>query len=34
METMEVAVMMGGEPAVVYGCEAMEAFNQFIVLKN
>ena len=29
METIGVAVMMGGGPAVVYGCEAMEALNQF-----
>lgn len=34
METIGVAVMMGGGPAVVYGCEAMEALNQFIVLEN
>ncbi len=29
METIGVAVMMGGGPAVVYGCEAMEALTQF-----
>ncbi len=29
METIGVAVMMGGGPAVVYGCEAMEALKQF-----
>jgi len=34
METIGVAVMMGGGPAVVYGCEAMEALNQFIVLES
>ena len=28
METIGVAVMMGGGPAVVYGCEAMEALKQ------
>jgi len=30
MEAVGVAVMMGGGPAVVYGCEAMEALNQFV----
>lgn len=34
METIGVAVLMGGGPAVVYGCEAMEALSQFIVLEN
>lgn len=34
METIGVAVMMGGGPAVVYGCEAMAALNQFGVLKS
>ena len=34
METIGVAVMMGGGPAVVYGCEAMEALKQFVVLEN
>lgn len=29
METIGVAVMMGGGPSVVYGCEAMEAVEQF-----
>ena len=29
METIGVAVMMGGGPAVVYGCEAMAALNEF-----
>ncbi|MGB3345179.1 MAG: carboxymuconolactone decarboxylase family protein [Aequorivita sp.] len=29
METIGVAVTMGGGPAVVYGCEAMEALRQF-----
>ena len=28
-ETIGVAVMMGGGPAVVYGCEAYEALEQF-----
>ncbi len=34
MESIGVAVMMGGGPAVVYGCEAMEALNQFVVLEK
>lgn len=34
VETIGVAVMMGGGPAVVYGCEALEALNQFIVLES
>ncbi|MDD3723541.1 MAG: carboxymuconolactone decarboxylase family protein [Lutibacter sp.] len=34
METIGVAVMMGGGPAVVYGCEAMEALKQFAVLES
>lgn len=34
METIGVAILMGGGPSVVYGCEAMEALNQFIVLEN
>ena len=34
METIGVAVLMGGGPSVVYGCEAMEALNQFMVLQN
>jgi len=29
METIGVAILMGGGPSVVYGCEAMEALNQF-----
>ena len=29
METIGVAIMMGGGPSVVYGCEAMEALDQF-----
>ncbi len=28
METIGVAVMMGGGPSVVYGCEAMEVVKQ------
>lgn len=34
METIGVAVLMGGGPSVVYGCEAMEALDQFVVLEN
>ncbi len=34
LETIGVAVMMGGGPSVVYGCEAMEALNQFAVLEK
>ncbi|MFH2056354.1 MAG: carboxymuconolactone decarboxylase family protein [bacterium] len=29
LDTIGVAVMMGGGPSVVYGAEAMEALNQF-----
>lgn len=29
LETIGVAVMMGGGPALIYGCEALEALNQF-----
>jgi AhpD family alkylhydroperoxidase len=29
IETIGVAVMMGGGPSVVYGCEALEAVEQF-----
>jgi len=28
-ETIGVAVLMGGGPSVVYGCEALEALTQF-----
>lgn len=28
-ETIGVAILMGGGPAVVYGCEALEAVEQF-----
>ena len=34
METIGVAVLMGGGPALMYGCEAMEALEQFVVLEN
>ncbi len=29
VETISVAVMMGGGPSVVYGCQALEATDQF-----
>lgn len=29
VETIGVAVMMGGGPSLVYGCEALEAVDQF-----
>jgi AhpD family alkylhydroperoxidase len=29
METIGVAIFMGGGPSMVYGCEAMEALDQF-----
>jgi AhpD family alkylhydroperoxidase len=29
VETIGVAVMMGGGPSVMYGAEALEALNQF-----
>jgi len=31
METIGVAILMGGGPSVVYGAEAMAAMNQFMV---
>ena len=34
METIGVAVMMGGGPAVVYGCEAMAALKEFVASKS
>jgi len=33
-ETIGVAIYMGGAQSVIYGCEAVEALNQFIVLEN
>lgn len=29
LETIGVALMMGGGPAAIYGCEALEALEQF-----
>ncbi|WNH07768.1 carboxymuconolactone decarboxylase family protein [Thalassobellus suaedae] len=34
METISVAILMGGGPALIYGCEAMEALEQFVVLEQ
>ncbi|WP_372767657.1 carboxymuconolactone decarboxylase family protein [Lutibacter sp.] len=34
METIGVAILMGGGPALIYGCDALEALNQFIVLEK
>ncbi|WP_339626580.1 carboxymuconolactone decarboxylase family protein [uncultured Winogradskyella sp.] len=34
IETIGVAILMGGGPALVYGCEAMEALSQFVVLEQ
>ena len=33
LETIGVAVMMGGGPATVYGAHALEAFDQFAAAK-
>ena len=33
-ETIGVAILMGGGPSLVYGCEAMEALKQFQVLET
>ena len=34
VETIGVAILMGGGPSVVYGCEALEALEQFSVLEE
>ena len=34
METIGVAILMGGNMALVSGCEALEALDQFIVLEK
>ena len=34
METIGVAIFMGGNMALVNGCEALEALDQFIVLEK
>lgn len=33
-ETIGVAIYMGGAENIIYGCEAVEALNQFIVLEK
>ena len=33
-EAIGVAILMGGGPSVMYGCEALEALNQFTALKE
>jgi AhpD family alkylhydroperoxidase len=30
LETISVAIMMGGGPALMYGCDALEAIDQFM----
>jgi AhpD family alkylhydroperoxidase len=34
VETIGVAIMMGGGPALVYGCDALEALEQFAAKKE
>lgn len=34
LETIGVAILMGGGPSVVYGCEALEALKQFEAKRN
>lgn len=34
LETIGVAIMMGGSPSMVYGCEALEALDQFMQQQN
>jgi AhpD family alkylhydroperoxidase len=34
IETIGISILMGGGPAVIYGCEALEALNQFMALKE
>jgi len=33
-ETIGVAILMGGGPALMYGCEALEALNQFGIFEK
>ncbi len=33
-ETIGVAVLMGGSPAMVYGCDALQALNEFYAQQN
>lgn len=34
LETIGVSILMGGGPALMYGCEALEALNQFVALEK
>lgn len=34
LEAIGVAILMGGGPSMVYGCEAMEALNEFELEQN
>ena len=34
VETIGVAIFMGGGPSVAYGCEALEALEQFAMLEK
>lgn len=34
IETINVAILMGGSSAEVYGCIAMEALEKFVVLEQ
>ncbi|HLW31593.1 MAG TPA: carboxymuconolactone decarboxylase family protein [Aequorivita sp.] len=34
VEAIGIAILMGGGPSVIYGCEAMEALNQFMALNE
>lgn len=34
MEAIGVAILMGGGPSMVYGCEALEALNEFELQQN
>ncbi len=34
VETIGVAIMMGGGPSLVYGCEALEALKQFSIIQD
>jgi len=34
MEAIGVAILMGGGPSMIYGCEALEALNEFEQAQN
>lgn len=34
LETIGIAVMMGGGPALIYGCEALDTLDEFQANKN